>query len=589
MSYKFSRRSFFFFFFALLATSAGFYWRWQGANWDQGAHLHPDERFITMAAASLKIPPPGKLFWNPQESTLSPYNRGFSNYIYGEFPLLLNKFWSSWRQQDNYKQLTLNGRHWSALFSTATLIILALIAFFFYSPLTALFTLFFAAHTVILIQQAHFWTAESFLLFFISIIFLLLGFLTQRKLSTKTKIVIFFLLALNWGLALACKLSALYLAPWIALALFLEQEKYFNFRSLNIRKIIGASTNFAFLVLLTYLVFRFFNPHIFQNPHWLDLRLRPDFLQALKMQYDAQQGKFLFPPSYQWLLTRPLIFPLKNIALWALGLPLFILSLSGLILESKNLIKGKNIFSLLLISWIAFLFFYQGFSFVKAIRYFLPALIFLPLFAAISANHLFKLLSIFSRQQQIWGLLILFLFSGGIFLYALGFTSIYRRPHSRIQASQWIYQHLPAESTLAVEHWDDPLPVYSPQLQARARSYRLLTLEVYNPDNEEKIKNLQEILQQADYLIISSKRAYASIGRLPQYFPIMSKFYPLLFSGQLGWEKIAEFTSYPRWGLWELNDDNADEFFTVYDHPKVMIFAKKEEVSLPELLEDVLP
>ena len=57
-----------------------------------------------------------------------------------------------------------------------------------------------------------------------------------------------------------------------------------------------------------------------------------------------------------------------------------------------------------------------------------------------------------------------------------------------------------------------------------------------------------------------------------------AEYYKKLFAGDLGFTKIAEFTSYPTLSIGKLqmtiNDDSADESFTVYDHPKIMIFKK---------------
>src|SRR4029079_6665428 len=47
----------------------------------------------------------------------------------------------------------------------------------------------------------------------------------------------------------------------------------------------------------------------------------------------------------------------------------------------------------------------------------------------------------------------------GTFCWAYAFTRIYTRPHSRVAASRWIYEHIPPSATLTYEEWDDPLPV----------------------------------------------------------------------------------------------------------------------------------
>ncbi|MBC8447213.1 MAG: hypothetical protein H8D78_05640, partial [Chloroflexi bacterium] len=45
---------------------------------------------------------------------------------------------------------------------------------------------------------------------------------------------------------------------------------------------------------------------------------------------------------------------------------------------------------------------------------------------------------------------------------------------------------------------------------------------------------------------------------------------------------MAEFTTYPRLGPFVFNDDAADESFTVYDHPKPIVFKKVRELSAME-------
>jgi hypothetical protein len=37
----------------ILILLAGVYFRFTGVNWDDGTHLHPDERFLTMVESSL--------------------------------------------------------------------------------------------------------------------------------------------------------------------------------------------------------------------------------------------------------------------------------------------------------------------------------------------------------------------------------------------------------------------------------------------------------------------------------------------------------------------------------------------------------
>jgi YYY domain-containing protein len=115
-----------------------------------------------------------------------------------------------------------------------------------------------------------------------------------------------------------------------------------------------------------------------------------------------------------------------------------------------------------------------------------------------------------------------------------------------------------------------------------AHGYRLVELPMYEEDNEQKYHLLRSRLSEADYIILSSNRLYGSIPRLPQRYPMSTKYYELLFAGKLGFEKVAEFTTYPRLGPFVFNDDAADESFTVYDHPKPIVFQKVRELSAAE-------
>ena len=58
---------------------------------------------------------------------------------------------------------------------------------------------------------------------------------------------------------------------------------------------------------------------------------------------------------------------------------------------------------------------------------------------------------------------------------------------------------------------------------------------------------------------------------LKQKYPILNKYYDDLFSGKLGFTKVAEFSA-------GLNDEQAEETWTVFDHPVIRIYKKAKSL-----------
>lgn len=241
------------------------------------------------------------------------------------------------------------------------------------------------------------------------------------------------------------------------------------------------------------------------------------------------------------------------------------------------------------------LFFYQGSQFAHTMRYFLPIYPFICI-----------LLVYFIVQSKLSQNVINIILFIQIF-FVVCFLSIYSHPHSRVQASEWIYKNIKTSSKITNEYWDDPLPLYLPN--SNPSKYQGTMLPLYDPDISEKWQKLGPTINETDYIIMSSNRLWGSIPLVPQKYPITSKFYQDLFDEKLKFKKIIEINSYPGISLSFLKkcyyfgptnfpyithsnswftvddqcnhpgiyfrDDTAEEAFTVYDHPKVLIFRKQ--------------
>ena len=126
-----------------------------------------------------------------------------------------------------------------------------------------------------------------------------------------------------------------------------------------------------------------------------------------------------------------------------------------------------------------------------------------------------------------------------------------------------------------------------------------LTMQVYWDDNADKLDRFMDTLNQSDYIFIPTNHQYAQITRVPERYPLTTEYYrsligcpagmdiiecyrvarPGQFKGRLGFDLVAVFESYPTLGPWTINDQPAEEAFTFYDHPKVLIFQKTKDFS----------
>jgi hypothetical protein len=539
--------------------------RFIGLNWDQNFHLHPDERFLTMVGGALKWPINILGYLNTQNSTVNPHNIGYPFYVYGTLPLLFVKLLSGLLNHDTYNGLTLVGRTISAVFDSSVIFLVYLIAQkIFKQKSISLFSAVFYGLSVLPIQLSHYFAVDTFLVFFLYLTFYLLTF---------DGILISLLLGITYGLATASKISAVLFLPVILLSYLI---KLINHKNLKI----------TFKSVLLFLVsaiicLRLAQPYLFNNYFDLNPKLIKNW-QELK-SYEDPSG--WFPPVVQWLNTPPILFPFANIFFFGLGPVLFLFSLSSFKNSFRNLKKHPEI--LLHLCWIFGLFIYQGVQLAKPLRYFYPVF---PSLAILAGPVLYRF---FTQKNRIIMIIVFFLSLS----WPLAFVSIYLSQHPRIIASNWIYRHIPAGRVISCEYWDDCLPL------GGAGPYRVVELPLYNlPDNQAKMEEIQTKLNQLDYLILSSNRLFGSISSVPEKYPHSSKFYQDLFSEKLGFIKIAEFTSRPHLSVpfislcltppflnygevlkdnspcpsgITITDDYADETFTVYDHPKVIIFQKR--------------
>lgn len=515
------RIEYFILFFILLLAA---YLRFTKLNWDQNSNYHPDERNLAAAVSRLDWPVKN----NPEF------------YAYNGLPIFIIEITSEVVAEINkdpdwltdWGKINLIARSYSAFYSWLSVLVFYLLAKkIFKKNQTVLLSSLLFATTVGLIQYAHYGVTESLLVLEV----LALSLFSVRFMEKK-KIYDLISSAIILGLSLGTKTSAITFAIIPGLAILLSSGSFLKvyYRSL-------------LLLILAGLIFYLSSPNTFLHLN--------KFLESMRYEGGVVRGTLRVPYTMQFTDTPIYLFQLKNL-LWQSSPLVMALFAVGIFVFGKNFKQHKLLWPLLLFSLLYFL--YVGSWFTKFIRYMLPIVPAIILLAGLAFETL--------KNKKWRSVLLLFLVLSNLF-WAFAYLQVFQKTSSRIVASDWIYQTIPNGSTLLTEHWDDGLPSKGrPDIH-----YNQLKLDLYDEDSSQKVKKLAETLTAGDYLFITSKRLYKSIPRNPNY-PLTTEYYRLLFAGELGYQKIAEFSSYPQLLGITIKDDAAEETFQVYDHPVIMIF-----------------
>ncbi len=597
--------------------------RFTGIDWDDGHHLHPDERFLTIVVNDIKWPESNFIssYFDEANSTLNPRNMGKTFYVYGDFPINVVKGvvvlmdevvpredGQSWQ---GYGQAYKVGRVLDGVMDLGTLLVLFALGYRLYRDYRiALLASLLYAGTALAIQQAHFFVVDSFTAFFVTV-----ALYFMVRMYQDGKLIDYLLAGAFFGVSMSTKLSiftlSLVVAAVGAYRLYIESEED-GFAAALERTVFRLTLS----AVMAIVMFRILQPTSFEGL----FSIAPRWWQNAQEARSWVSGERDAPFAHQWTSRTVFWFPWKNMVLWGMGLPLGLAAWAGWGVGLWQIIRRKKWVHFVPVLWIGILFFHQGAQWVKSLRYFLPIYPMLVLMAA------WFLVWLWDKSQETGqeGLLAWTPRKAGALLvgvtlatliYAFGFTSIYTRPHTRVEASEWIYDNVPAGAIVANETvWDDGIPLRRPNRppmdelfqvkvplngvpnydtlsEEEKRQFQVdTTLNITDEDDPGKWygrphesgytqPGILDKLDQIDYYFISSNRQYDSMSRIPMRFPAVINFYDALFSGELGYERVAEFTSYPHLLGIELPDQGAEEAWHVYDHNRVQIFRRTEAYS----------
>ncbi|MBM3208803.1 phospholipid carrier-dependent glycosyltransferase [Candidatus Shapirobacteria bacterium] len=570
----------------LIVILAGAFLRFYGLNWDQGHHLHPDERMITMVATGLHLPKTEQE-WQNVLTPASPLNPKF--FAYGSFPIYFLKF-SGWlfshfdSRWAEYDWINLLGRGISGIADLGVIFLIFLLGKKVWSEKVGLLAALLYTLSVLPIQLSRFYAVDSLLnLFIIATLYRLIVFYEKPRFKNAL------LVGLFLGLALATKISAAVLIVAVGAALLADlilillgklRRRHLELPKMHPSLIFPILKFGLIITLISLLTFVALEPYAL-----IDFST---FWRQTQEQQAMTKNAYVFPYTLQFVGTIPYLYHLKNMIFWGMGIPLGILAMAAILGLLVHLIKevpkpgneNQEAKMLILASFFLVYFLVVGRFAIKFMRYFLPLY---PLFCLFASWFLYRCINTLKQKlsPKIFAGLYLCIFAS-LLIWPLSFVSIYAKPHSRVLASRWINQNIPPGSKLAVEHWDDSLPLFG------GHNYQFLEMPMYEPDtSESKWQKVNNNLGGADYLILSSNRLYVPLQKLADCqkykvcYPKTAEYYQNLFNEKLGFTKVAEFSSYPEFYIlhfkFYINDDPADENFTVFDHPKVIIFKKSQE------------
>ncbi len=456
-------------------------------DWDEGTHLHPDERYLTMVVSALQFPENLSQYWNTAESPLNPENRGYAGYVYGTLPLFVTRAVAGWMDQacltppnlfgvvlrgirldtsgscyaghyTGYGGIHFVGRALSALADLATLVALAMLARALYGNKTALLAAALYAFAVLPIQHAHFFVVDSFATVFVAWTLCCAVYAVRYRRP-------WLLLPAGFatGLAVASKISVWPLAGIVGLAALLHCEssddastegtaRYrFALRPAPIVAVVLSG-------ILAALAFRIAQPYAFTGPGFLDVRINPSWMNTMKSAQDMASGLRDAPFGHQWTERAPIVFPWLNMVFWGMGLPLGIAAWVGWGVMFWQLVRKREWQHLLLWVWGTIFFLYQGTLWVKSMRYLLPVYPVFTVFGAWMVVRGARWAWGWARPALLWRKIVrglLLILPGVVFVgtvtWGLTFLQIYNHSLTRVEASRWMFNNIPTAATAHAE------------------------------------------------------------------------------------------------------------------------------------------
>lgn len=526
----------------LLVVLWGAALRLSGVAWDGFTYQHPDERFVLMEALKLEAPRSLAEALDPWQTPTNPNNRGTKFFVYGALPLQLLRAFTTPFGLNRLGELLPAARLLTTFVDLIAMLLLMTMARRLVGVRGMLLAGVLYGSAPLLVQQARFATVDVWgTTLVVAAAWEVVGWPVTLARVLRAGLWV--------GLAVACKpnLAMAGLLPLVAVAVAARR------RSGKWMVLLGwVVAALAVLGTAALVAVKLADPGVFDGV--LSLRPNPRRLAALQQLAWYFEGGGQYPPNLQWADRLPVLEPLANLLIWGTGPLLGVVVVLGVARVAGRALLGETrwwpvlAFAVPALVW-------PLTRFVSSVRHFEPVL---PFAVLAGAWWLAR------RRRWVRALVV-----GGTMLWGLAWASIAWRPHTRVEASRWLHDNLPAGAVVTAEYWDDALPL------GRGHGLEQVTMRVFDPDTAAKREAMLAALELADAVVLASQRGVGSICRVPDAYPLTSEYYHLLFSGALGFRPAASFTR----RLGPLSTLSAEESLSVYDHPPVWVFVKTAAYS----------
>ena len=614
--------------------------RLYGIGWDEGYGYspHPDERNVISLIEGIKFPTLGNL-GDLLDAERSPWNPG--RFAYGSFPLYLLKIAHSIIPGDVYDVWTI-GRGISALADVCVVFLTYLLGARLYGRRQGLLAAALVSVAVIHIQLSHFLTFDIVLgLTTIAALY----FMHRVVVGGRLRDSVIAGVIVGLGLATKVSMAPMYLALAVAHLLYVmpalggaqgdrnEASQRITMAFVGLLAA-GCASLATFIIVQPYAI-------IDASRFVTDVTEQSEMVRRIRD----------YPYTRQYIDTAAYLYHVHQLAAFGLGWPLGVVAWAGLLYASLRgmrfyygliylvvgwlipmgllLVSTGIVFiaaasmiafaalvatlgvrsresrgTVLLLSWVVPYLLVTGAFQVKFTRYLIPVTPLLVLFGAQMLFHLWEWAAAYRRWLRHAVVALMIALVGVTGLYALAYLGIYGEPHTAVRSSEWINRNVPRGSVILMEHWEEGVPDLG--------RYDVPRLPVYENDTPHKLDGLADELARADYILFYSNRLYGTITRLPERYPVTSEYYRQLFGGELGYRMVNVETSYPNLAGVTLVDDTygrpglptpqgqetppglninlgyADESFSVYDHPKGLVFENVERLEADTIRERIL-